>query len=99
MNFGAWEGRRWDDIPRYELDAWAADVEGYAPPGGESPRQMRQRVVDFLATLAVPEALVVTHAGVMRLVHAQVTGISLAEALAYRPDYGEVLSIRWPAGS
>ena len=26
MDFGAWEGRSWDTIPRAELDAWAADV-------------------------------------------------------------------------
>lgn len=25
-HFGAWEGRAWNDIPRGEIDAWAADV-------------------------------------------------------------------------
>lgn len=73
MDFGAWEGRRWDDIPRDELDAWAADVAGYAPPGGESPRAVQRRALEFVASLAVPEAIVVTHAGVIRclLAHAQ----------------------------
>ena len=28
MNFGDWEGRPWDSIPRAEIDAWAADVAG-----------------------------------------------------------------------
>ena len=27
MHFGAWVGQRWDDIPRAELDAWAADIK------------------------------------------------------------------------
>ena len=66
MHFGDWEGRRWDDIPRAELDAWAADVAGYAPPGGESPRDLQRRALDFVASLAVPEAVIVTHAGVIR---------------------------------
>lgn len=66
MHFGDWEGRCWDDIPRAELDAWAADVAGYAPPGGESPRDLQRRALDFVASLDVPEAVIVTHAGVIR---------------------------------
>jgi len=75
MDFGAWEGRPWEAIPRAELDAWAADVGGYAPPGGESPRRLQQRVVDFVDQLAVPEAVVVTHAGVIRVLVAHVQGL------------------------
>lgn len=67
MNFGAWEGRAWDDIPRAEIDAWAADVAHYAPPGGESPIMLQQRALDFVAGLDVPEAVIVTHAGVIRV--------------------------------
>jgi len=66
MDFGAWEGRAWDAIPRREIDAWAADVAAYAPPGGESPLAVQQRALDFVAGLAVPEAVIVTHAGVIR---------------------------------
>lgn len=66
LNFGDWEGRPWDEIPRHELDAWAADVVDYAPPGGESPRAVQRRSVDFVASLTVPEAVIVTHAGVIR---------------------------------
>ena len=75
MDFGDWEGRAWDDIPRGELDAWAADVAGYAPPGGETPRALQRRALDFVAGLEVPEAVVVTHAGVMRTLVAHVRGL------------------------
>lgn len=75
MHFGDWEGRRWDDIPRAELDAWAADVAGYAPPGGESPRQLQRRALDFVASLEVPEAVIVTHAGVIRTLLANWQGL------------------------
>ena len=66
MDFGRWEGLRWDAVPRAELDAWAADIAGYAPPGGESPRALQGRALDFVASLTVPEAVIVTHAGVIR---------------------------------
>lgn len=75
MHFGDWEGRHWDDIPRPELDAWAADVAGYAPPGGESPRQLQRRALDFVESLAVPEAVIVTHAGVIRTLLAHWQGL------------------------
>lgn len=75
MHFGVWEGRRWDDIPRAELDAWAADVAGYAPPGGESARDLQRRALDFVASLTVPEAVVVTHAGVIRTLVAHWQGL------------------------
>jgi alpha-ribazole phosphatase len=75
MNFGVWEGQRWDDIPRAELDAWAADVAGYAPPGGESPRELQRRALDFVAALDVPEAVIVTHAGVIRTLLAHWQGL------------------------
>jgi alpha-ribazole phosphatase len=67
MDFGDWEGRAWDAIPRREIDAWAADVAGYAPPGGESPAAVQQRALAFVAGLQVPEAVLVTHAGVIRV--------------------------------
>ena len=75
MDFGRWEGLRWDAVPRAELDAWAADVAGYAPPGGESPLLLQRRALDFVAGLAVPEAVVVTHAGVIRTLLAHWQGL------------------------
>ena len=75
MHFGAWEGRRWNDIPRAELDAWAADIAGYTPPGGESPRELQRRALDFVASLDVQEAVIVTHAGVIRTLLAHWQGL------------------------
>lgn len=75
MDFGAWEGRRWDDIPRGEIDAWAADVAGYAPPGGESPLALQRRVLACIHALEVPEAVIVTHAGVIRVLIAHLQGL------------------------
>jgi alpha-ribazole phosphatase len=96
MDFGAWEGLPWGDIPRAEIDAWASDVSGYAPPAGESPLALQQRVLAFVATLQVAEAVLVTHAGVIRVLQAAQSGSSLEAALACRPAYGSRLVLQWP---
>ena len=88
MNFGDWEGRPWDSIPRTEIDAWAADVAGYAPPGGESPLLLQQRALAFVAGLAVPEAVIVTHGGVIRTLLADWQGLPPGEWTQLEFAYG-----------
>jgi len=88
MDFGAWEGRPWDEIPRPELDAWAADIAGYAPPGGESPRELQRRALDFVAGLTVPEAVLVTHAGVIRVLVAHHRRLPAQEWTSLHFDFG-----------
>ena len=68
FDFGAWEGVPWDDIPRSELDAWAADFLHARPHGGESVRMLRDRVGSAIADYRRSGAshVVVTHAGVIK---------------------------------
>ena len=79
MDFGAWEGQRWDDIARSEIDAWTADFWHYAPGGGESLAQMMGRVQTALAAAQTQAAatghpvLWITHAGVVQCAHWLVT--------------------------
>ena len=54
MNFGAWEGLAWDDIPRSEIEAWDADLAGYAPPGGESLNAVSKRVIEWWDSVIEP---------------------------------------------
>lgn len=65
MDFGHWEGLPWDDIPRGELDAWAADFYHARPHSGESVAQLAARVAAALVGLS-DGTLVVTHNGVIR---------------------------------
>jgi alpha-ribazole phosphatase len=75
MDFGAWEGRRWNDIPATQLSAWTDDFENYRCGGaGESTLQFVGRVQRVLQSCvglhsnALPgtPAVCITHAGVMR---------------------------------
>ena len=96
MNFGHWEGQRWDDVPRDELDAWAADIAGYAPPGGESPRALQMRAVAFVQSLAVPEAIIVTHAGVIRTLIAHWHNIRPSQWSSIEVPYGSCTRVSIP---
>jgi alpha-ribazole phosphatase len=71
MDFGAWEGKPWDALPRAELDAWAADLHAYAPGGGEPLAAMLERVQSALEEKAPTDIdrVWISHAGVARCVH------------------------------
>lgn len=75
MHFGVWEMRAWDDIPRAEIDAWAADMVHYRPGGGESVLQMATRIDAFYHQLPRDGAVIICHAGAMRLLAARHDGL------------------------
>ncbi len=70
MDFGGWEGQAWDDIPRAEIDGWAADFHGFDGHGGESVATLAARVA--LGLQEAPDgALIVTHMGCIKAAMAQ----------------------------
>ena len=80
MHFGGWEMRAWDDISRADVDAWAADLVNYQPGGGDSVLRMAVRIAAFHADLQRQlgddgEAIVICHAGAMRLLSACHAGL------------------------
>lgn len=99
LDFGAWEMRRWDDIARAEIDAWAGDVVHYRPGGGESVAAMAARVGEFYGALPPEPAIVICHAGTIRLLAACQSGLAIeamARAAAATPNpvaYGEIVTI------
>lgn len=66
MDFGAWEGNHWDQIPRDQIDDWANDFETARPHGGENVRMVKVRISRALAQLPDGDVLVVTHQGAIR---------------------------------
>jgi alpha-ribazole phosphatase len=68
MDFGAWEGRPWDALPRAELDAWASDFMHARPHGGESVAMLLERTRRAIGRCRATGQpwLAVTHAGVIR---------------------------------
>jgi alpha-ribazole phosphatase len=100
LDFGTWEMQRWNAIARAEIDAWAADVACYRPGGGESVADMAGRIAGFYADIKATNlsaAIVVCHAGAIRLCMAHSTGLGVAEmakaaaAHPHRIGYGEIV--------
>lgn len=89
LDFGAWEGRRWDDIDGPEARAWAVDPLHRAPPGGETLLAVRARVLAALADVeALPARwLLVTHGGPIRVLLCHHQGRPLSEAFRFQPDF------------
>ncbi|MBO1325244.1 histidine phosphatase family protein [Acetobacter sp. TBRC 12305] len=77
LDFGGWEGRKWQDIDRAALDAWAADPAGFAPPGGESGQALRQRAQAFWQDMRAggQNACVLSHGGPLRILSALARGV------------------------
>ncbi|HXU94040.1 MAG TPA: alpha-ribazole phosphatase [Gallionella sp.] len=97
-HFGSWEGKEWDDIARSEIDAWAADVMGYAPRGGESAQQVMQRVHAFMYDLAqLPQQSIAlaAHGGSIRAMLALTANVPLANTLNWQMNYGAVICVRF----
>ena len=68
MDFGDWEGVAWNDIDRSQIDAWAADIANYRPPGGESVSDVAARALSAMADLTFDEDVaLITHAGVIQI--------------------------------
>jgi len=105
LDFGAWEGLRPLDAAARDAAAHAAfvrDPRRCAPPGGESLDALDARVAAALARLgetARAPTLVVTHAGAMRAVLAQVLGLTDAHRARVALTPGSSFVVSWLAGA
>ncbi len=84
LDFGTWDGRRWDAIGADAVGAWTDDFARHAPGGGESVRALLARCADCLADAG--PVLAVGHAGWISAAR------WLAEQAAAPPT-----ADRWPA--
>ncbi len=90
MNFGNWEGRRWDAIAQSEFDAWTADFADHAVGGhGESVRAVMARVGQAFDELSgEADAVWITHAGIIRATQLLARGIRQVERADQWPPDG-----------
>ena len=96
MHFGVWEMSPWERIQREALDGWAADPLGYAPPQGESVGELQRRVHGFLADVrrqGLESAVLVTHAGVMKVIVGHAQGLPARRWMALSFDYESVVRV------
>ncbi len=89
MNFGEWEGKRLADL-REEPgpDARERELMGldFRAPGGESPREVQERLRPLLADLAHfgKPSIAITHKAVIRALYALATDWTMLEKPPHR---------------
>lgn len=101
MDFGRWEGLRWDEIGEAAISAWAQDLAQHAPGDGESLARMLKRISQALqdASHSDSEHMVwICHAGVARCVQWLVhQGQQLPQSHEWTlpaPAYGQWMQIQ-----
>lgn len=90
-NFGTWEMQPWHSINDNYARCWFADYVNVPAPEGESYHAMAQRVASFYQEIVSSDAeqvVVVSHAGVIRLILAQILQMPLETSFHLSLDYG-----------
>lgn len=96
IDMGEWDGKAFEEIKtRYpeEFKNRGETPSTYRPPGGESFQDISDRVLPFfneLFTLKNRKTLVVTHAGVIRVVLCHIHNIALKDLFRIKPGYAEL---------
>jgi alpha-ribazole phosphatase len=95
LDFGDWEGRRWQDLGREAIDAWRAGLPHSAPPNGETLAEMGARCAEWLSALDRdgPPVLAVAHAGSIRVIRALAGGEPLLTYFETRVPFAEPLAL------
>ncbi len=82
--FGRFEGHTWDELALHyptETLAWRKRMPDFAPPGGETLLQLRERVVEAALELAErhpgEQILLVAHGGVLDVLYRAATRLEL----------------------
>ncbi|MFT7115993.1 MAG: alpha-ribazole phosphatase [Rhodoferax sp.] len=88
MNFGCWEGQRWDSIPKTDIDRWTADFGRHRFGGRMSVHEFMAGVTPAWdeARQAGQEQVWITHAGVIRAVTLLSQGVRQVDQAAQWPQ-------------
>ncbi len=93
FDFGLWEGQNWNDIPRVDFDIWSNDLWNRSCPEGETLREFTARVLSFwhgLPSMNPSVIALITHAGPIRAILADVMGIHPLESWNIEVPIGTV---------
>ena len=100
INLGEWDGMAMSQIRMQFPDLWQArgeDIGHFRPSGAESFADLQQRVVPFIrhiASQSTGNTLIVTHAGVIRVLLCQVLQMPLSHLFRIRLNYGGITLIQ-----
>ncbi len=96
IHLGAWENQPVDDIRKRFPEAYqqrGKQLDTYPPPGGESFSDLTQRIIPFFEQIAGQNdgnILIVTHAGVNRVILCHILGMPLINLFRLEIPYGSI---------
>lgn len=96
LNFGNWENKVWQEIPKKETADWMNNFVQTPTPNGESMLQLFHRVSHFLDELRQrneENVVIVTHAGVIRCLICYLLEIPLQNIFKLKVNYGQLYKI------
>ena len=96
IHMGEWDGKTFEEIKAHypeEFIKRGESLSAYRPPGGESFHDLSDRVLPFfneLLTGKKEKILIVTHAGVIRVILCHILNLPLKDLFQIKPAYGEL---------
>lgn len=96
LNFGDWELKKWNDIPRNEIDPWFKDFVNVTIPNGEAYIDLYKRangIFQEIASKNFKKTIITTHGGVIRSIIANLNGVPLANSFDIKVEYGQIFKI------
>jgi len=99
MDFGCWEGWRWDAIPKPAFDAWTGQFDHHRFGGVESSQDLMHRVAQVWdeARAGTTAQVWITHAGVISAVTLLARGIRCVDRASDWPAqsarYGALVGV------
>jgi len=96
IHLGEWDGLSVAEVRSRYPEEWkkrGQDLVGYRPPHGESFADLYKRVLpvfDDIVRALSGKVLLVTHAGVKRVILCQILGMPLANLFRLGQDYGRL---------
>jgi probable phosphoglycerate mutase len=100
INLGRWDGMAMKQIREQFPDLWKArgeDFGNFRPPGAESFDDLRQRAVPYIRHIVAQSTgntLIITHAGVIRVLLCEVLQMPMSHLFRIHLDYGGLTLIR-----
>ena len=96
LNFGTWELKNWNDIPKNEMTPWMENFVHEKVPMGESYTELATRVAHFFEEISNTnheQIIIVTHGGVQRALLAQLTNTPLKKSFDIKIAYGQISKV------
>lgn len=95
-NFGDWELKKWSEFTCDASQHWMNNFIEQKTPNGDSLISMKSRVDEFWQELVKSDyqsVAVVTHSGVLRLIHGFVLETPMTHLFRLQLDFGAVLEL------